>query len=123
MELLKELHEDYIPLDIPLFEALHESIFSVSKGGEKITPAIKGAKDFFVKHPALTVAAAALAVDAYAKYKQSKRNTIRLFAKDAYEKKMMTDIVDTLTKQGHFKVKKTAYANGGRVWVLKRVRL
>lgn len=120
MTTLTELCEGLNEPTVDLMEAINESIFAASKGG-KVMPSIKGAKDFFVKHPALTIAAASLAVDAYSKYKQSERNTIKLFAKDAYEKKMMSDIVNTLTTQGKFKLAKTTYANGGRVWVLKRV--
>lgn len=118
MQLLNELLDIQTP--VPLMEALEESLITASKGG-KILPDVKGAKDFFKKNPVLTIAAASMAINAYAKYKQSQRNTIRLFAKDAYEKKMMTDIVDTLTKQGKFKLAKTAYADGGKVWVLTRV--
>jgi hypothetical protein len=87
--------------------------------GGKITP--KGAKGFFNANPGLVIGAAALAVGAYNKYKSNKRNTITLHAKDAYERRMMTSIVDVLTKQNKFRVLRTKFQQSGKTWVLKRV--
>jgi len=117
MDLLRNLYQEHE--EVHLMEALEEAFIGASKSG-KISGAFKTAKDFFTKHPGLTIAAAVTAVDTYAKYKQSQRNTIKLFARDPYEKKMMTDIVDSLTKQGSFKVVKIAHTDGGKAWVLKR---
>lgn len=115
MELLKELNEDYTDVDVDLVQALNESL------GGLVKNAATNASKFFSKNPVLTVAAASMALNAYSKYKKNKRNTIRLFAKDAYEKKMMTDVVKALTGQGRFKLQRTAYADGGQSWVLKRL--
>lgn len=123
MDLLRELTQlDETTEALPLLEALEESIRSLnlsSKGG-KINPTIAGAKDFFAANPALVVGAAALAVSAYGQYQKNKRNTIRLHAKTAYEKKMMTSIVDTLTKDNKFKVQRIKFEGGGKTWVLQR---
>lgn len=119
MELLRELIEEYSE-HIPLMEAIGRSVRSLSmmKAGGKI--AAKGAGDFFKANPALVVGAATLALDAYGKYKRNKRNTIRLHAKDPYEKKMMRDIVDSLTKSGKYKVERMKMEHGGRTWILKK---
>ena len=116
---LLEFEDDHINL----VEALDEAINAVKQTKPRfIKPAIKGAKDLFTKNPGLTIAAAAVAVDAYDKYRRNKRNTISLFAKDAFEKRMMKDVVDSLTQSGKFKLKHTKYAHGGQYWVLKRVQ-
>lgn len=123
MELLRELVSLDEQIDaLPLLEALEESIRSLNmqKKGGKVKNTIKGAKDFFDKNPALVVGAAALAVDAYGNYKKNKRNTIRLHAKTPYEKKMMTSIVDALTKQGAFKMHRIKFEGGGKTWLLQR---
>ena len=76
------------------------------------------AGSFFKKNPALTIAAGAMAINAY---KKNKRNTLRLFAKEAYEKRMMTDIADMLTRSGKYRLHKTNYADGGKYWEFKRL--
>lgn len=123
MDLLRELTQTEEETDaLPLTEALEESIRSLNmqhKGG-KINAGLKGAKDFFKANPALVVGAAALAVDAYGNYKKNKRNTIRLHAKTPYEKKMMTSIVDSLKKDGKFKIQRIKFEGGGKTWILQR---
>lgn len=124
MKLLRELSQaDTKDVGaLPLLEALEESIRSLQmqKNGGKVNNTVKGAKDFFKANPALVVGAATLALDAYGEYKKNKRNTIRLHAKTPYEKKMMTSIVDSLTKQGTFKVQRIKFEGGGKTWVLQR---
>ena len=122
MSLINELTEEYNDEVVPLVEALEEAVatMNASRRGGPIKSAIKGAAGFFKKNPGVTIAAATLALDQYAKYRANKRNTIKLFAKDAYEKKMMTDVVDAITKSGRYKVVKSRYASGGKYWVLKR---
>ncbi len=122
MTLLNELQEDYNDEYVPLMEALEEAIAvmnSRTRGGA-IKSKIAGAAKFFSANKGLTIAAATLALDSYSKYRANKRNTIKLFAKDAYERKMMTSVVDAITKGGKFKVVKQKYAEGGKFWVLKR---
>lgn len=124
MKLLHELIESNSEeIDaLPLMEALEESIRSLNMqhGGGKINSAIGGAKDFFKANPGLVVGAAALAVDALKSYKNNQRNTIKLHAKTAYEKKMMTSIADALQKEGKFKLHRIKFEGGGKTWIMKR---
>lgn len=123
MDLLRELaHPEIEEIDaLPLMEALEESIRSLNlqKAGG-LEKAVGGAREFFAKNPALTVGAAALAVSAFGQYQKNKRNTIRLHAKTAYEKKMMTSIVDALQKEGKFKIQRIKFEGGGKTWILRR---
>jgi hypothetical protein len=123
MDLLRELTENDNTIEaIPLVEAIEESVRSLQlqqKGG-KINPTLKGAKDFFKSNPGLVSGAAALALSAYGEYQKNKRGTIRLHAKTAYEKRMMTSIIDALTKDGKFKVQRIKFEGGGKTWVLRR---
>lgn len=154
MKLLQELVQYTDKQYISLFEILDDvvdqlnrqgrldeaSIKSIasdlhSKGGKvnsfkgargNVKGAINGAKDFFKANPGLTVAAGAMALDAYGRHKskkeQERRNTIQLHARDKEEQKMMTSIVDALKKQGKFKIEKVQYERGGRTWTLKRAK-
>jgi len=122
MDLLRDLIE--IKSDhVPIMEALRslELIEENTRGGKIVPRAIKGAKAFFNANPSMVVGAAAMAVGAYAQYKRNKRNTITLHAKDAYERRMMTSVVDALTKQNAFRVVRTKFSGGGKSWQLKRV--
>ena len=105
---------------VNLTEAIEESVRSLQlmKRGGKV--ATKGAADMFRTNPGLVIGAATIALDAYGKYKRNKRNTIRLFAKDEYEKRMITDIVNAMTKSGRFKVQRIKFEQGGKSWVIKR---
>ena len=124
MKLINELTDEYGGEPINLCEALEEAVAIMNSRNQSrpgfIKSAMKGAGSFMKKHPAITAAAAVLALDKYSKYKSSQRNTIKLFAKDAYEKKMMTGVVDAMTKSGRYKVVKTKYADGGQYWVVLR---
>ena len=92
-----------------------------NKRGGMIRKGIGKMGKFMNANPALVIGAAALAVAAHGKYKRNKRNTITLHAKDAYERKMMTSIVDALTKGGKFRITRTMFKQGGKSWILKRV--
>lgn len=107
---------------IPLMEALEESIRSLNMqhAGGKVNSMIGGAKDFFKANPGLVTGAAVLAVSALKHYKNNQRNTVKLHAKTAYEKKMMTSISDALIKEGKFKLHRIKFEGGGKTWVLKR---
>ena len=95
-------------------------IYENTRGGI-IRRGLQKAGKFMRANPSLVVGAAALAVGAHAAYKRNKRNTITLFAKDAYERRMMTSIVDALIKGNKFRVVRTKFSSGGKSWVLKRV--
>lgn len=92
-----------------------------NKRGGMIRKGIGKMGKFMNANPALVIGAAALAVAAHGQYKRNKRNTITLHAKDAYERKMMTSIVDALTKGGKFRITRTMFKQGGKSWILKRV--
>jgi hypothetical protein len=121
MDLLRELSTEYDDV-VPLTEALNEAVreLRLQKRGGVVKNTVRNASSFFRANPALTIGAATLALSAYSSYKKNKRNTLRLFAKDPYEKKMMTDVADMLTKSGKYALKKTKYADGGKYWELKR---
>ena len=121
MNLLRELIEQETDA-LPLIEALEESIRSLNlqSAGGRVNAGIQGAKEFFKANPGLTVGAAALAISAIVQYKKNQRNTIKLHAKTAYEKKMMTSIVDSLQKDGKFKIHRIKFEGGGKTWVLKK---
>lgn len=124
MSILKELITDESkPIEaLPIIEALEEAVKSLnlsSKGG-LVSQGIKNAGAFFKANPALTTGAAALAIGALGNYQKNKRNTIHLHAKTAYEKKMMTSIVDALGKDGLFKVQRIKFEGGGKTWILRR---
>jgi len=124
MEMLRELitiNEINQP-PVPFFQALNEAVkeLEMAKVGGKVT--FKDASDFFKANPSLAILGGALALSAYHAYKRNKRNTIHLFATDAYERRMMTDIVDALTKNSLFKVQLIKHHSGGKSWLLKRVR-
>lgn len=113
MELLQELASDG---SVDLTQALNESVCTLTEGK------FKNAKSLYRKQPGLVIQAAKGGVAAYNRsVNASNRNTIKLYAKDPYERKMMTRIVKELTKGGEYKVVKTKY-NDGQHWELKRMR-
>lgn len=150
MDLLRELHESSNSEYVPLIEAIDQVIAELANNGRLNESRIKsmasdlrakggkinnfkgargnnkgmigGAKDFFKANPGLTIAAGAMALDAYGKHQKAKRDTIHLHARDAQEKKMMTSIVDALKREGKFKVQKVKFERGGRTWTLRRNR-
>lgn len=123
MNLLRELNESIEDVEsLPILEALEEALgkMNLSSRGGKIKSGIKGAADLFKANPGLAAGAAALAVSAVGQYNKNKRDMITLHAKTSQEKKMMTSIVDTLTKGGKFKVQRVKFEGGGKSWILKR---
>lgn len=124
MKLLQELVESQEePIDaLPLMEALEESVRSLNmaKKGGKVNAMIGGAKDFFKANPGLVTGAAVLAISGLQQYRKNQRNTIKLHAKTAYEKRMMKSIADALTKDGKFKVHRIKFEGGGKTWILRK---
>lgn len=124
MEFLRELIEsEHEEVDaLPLLEALEESIrtLNLQQKGGKIDSTIAGAKNFFKANPGLVAGASVLAISALQQYRKNQRNTIKLHAKTAYEKKMMTSIADALVKDGKFKIHRIKFEGGGKSWILKR---
>jgi hypothetical protein len=124
MGILTELTTEYSDEPLPIVEALTEAVkklsFNQSKSG-----AVKGIKDaagLYAKNKGLAVKAISNAVDAYSKSKSTTlRHTIKLHAKTPYEKRMVKDIVNAMTKKGDYKVYKSSYKNGGKEWELRKV--
>lgn len=121
MSLLREcleLNEEHIDA-LPLLEKLDESIKSLKlqkKGG---LVNAKGVRDLFKANPKLVTKAATLAINGLNDYNKYLRKTIKLHAKSAYDRKMMTSIVDSLKGSGKFKIWRVKYEGGGKTWVLR----
>ena len=114
MNLLRELTEEKSD-HMPIMEAVEAALEEAKVG-------VKGsAKNFFSANQKLVVGAASMAVSAKAAYQRNKKFTVSLHAKDAYERRMITSIVDALTKAKKFKVVRTKFQSGGKTWVLKKV--
>ena len=108
---------------LPILEALEDALIEIQELQERagiIKKGLGNAKDFFKANPGLTTGAAALAIGAMGNYEKNKRNTIHLHAKTAYEKKMMTSIIDALKKDGLFKIHRIKFEGGGKTWVMRR---
>lgn len=123
MSLLKEITEDYSVESIDLMEAISKSVreLKLIKKGGKVTNA--NIRAFIKKNPSLTQAAAINALSSYNQYKTNKRNTLSLFAKSPYDKRMVKRMVDTMTKSGLFKLHRSKYADGGKYYELKQVKI
>jgi len=123
MDLLREITEEYNSDVLPLMEAISKSVkeLKLTKKGGTVTN--KMVKDYIKANPKLTAAAAMHAVAAYQQYKTNKRNTVKLFAKTPYEKRMITNVVKSMLDSKKFKLHRTRYAEGGKYWELKQVRI
>ena len=111
MSLLRELTTESC---VDLTQALNEAISDLTDGK------YKSARLLYEMNPGLVIQSAKKGVAAYNKsVHASNRNTIKLYAKDPYERRMMTKIVKELTKSGKYLVSKTKY-NNGQHWELKR---
>lgn len=121
MGLLKELIEDTQVEDVDIISALNESLgLATGKSRGAMAKGLQGVRSYISKNPVKAALAASLAIDTYANFKRNNRNMIRLFAKDPYERRMMTDMVKMLTDSGKYKVKKSKYVSGGKSWILVR---
>ena len=123
MDLLKDITQNYAEDTVPLLEAITKSVreLKLAKRGGKVSN--KSIRDFMKSNPKLTSAAAINAMASYSQYKTNKRNTVSLFAKSAYDKKMIRRIVDAMTKSGQFKIHRTRYADGGRYYEMKQMKI
>jgi len=123
MSLLKEITQDYSEQPLDLMEAISSAVkeLKLIKKGGKITNA--KIRSFIKKNPTLTQAATINALAAYNQYKTNKRNTVSLFAKSPYDKRMIKRMVDTMTKSGMFKLHRSRYADGGKYYELKQVKI
>jgi len=122
MKFLKEITEDYADDTIDLMEAISQAIRELKMGKKGGKVSNKLIKDFIKKNPSLTQAAAIDALASYKMYKTNTRNTISLFAKNPYDKRMMTKMVKSLTDSKMFKLHRTRYADSGKYWELKKIK-
>jgi len=123
MSLLKEITQDYSEQPIDLMEAVSKAVRElklITKCGKVTNAKIR---DFIKKNPSLTQAATINALASYNQYKTNKRNTVSLFAKSPYDKRMVKRMVDTMTKSGLFKLHRSKYADGGKYYELKQVKI
>jgi len=123
MDFIKEITTEYTCEPVPIMEAITSAVkqLQLQKRGGKVSN--KSINSFLKSNPSLTAAAAINALSAYQQYKTNKRNTISLFAKSPYEKRMIKTIVDSMTKTGKFKLHRTRYADGGRYYEMRQVRI
>lgn len=122
MKLLRELSEQMDNGNhIRVMEAIDAAFSTLmeNKRGGKITP--KGSRDFFNSNSKLVIGAAAMAISANRQYQLNKKSTFTLHAKDAYERRMITQIVDALTRSRKFKIARTKFTGQNKTWVLKPV--
>ena len=122
MKLLRELTEDQPNDSINIVEAVEAacSMLVENKRGGRVNP--QGtAKDFFNNNPSLVTGAAALAISAQNKYQVNKRGTFTMHAKNAYERRMVTRIVDAMVSSKEYKIARTKFSGHGKTWVLKKV--
>ena len=121
--MLNELTTEYWDEPLPIFDALTEAVQKVAvkqtRGGP--VKGIKNAAGLYAKNKGLAVKAITKAVDTYSQSKAATlRHTIKLHGKTPYEKRMVKDIVDAMVKKGDYKVYRTAYEKGAKMWELRR---
>lgn len=73
-----------------------------------------------IMNPLIAGGAALLAMSAYDNYKKNKLYTTRFYAKTSQEMSFYDKIVKDLMKTGHYKLVKSKYISGGKLWELKR---
>ncbi len=122
MSLLKEITEDYSEEPIDLMENISKAIkeLKLMKRGGKVSNA--NVRAFMKSNPTLTQAATINALAAYKQYKTNKRETISLFAKSPYDKRMVRRMVDAMTKTKLFKVHRKTWRDGGQYYELKQMK-
>ena len=80
---------------------------------------MKGASTL-IKNPTALAVGALWAADSLRKYEKNKRNTTRFFAKSHEERTLYDKIVKDLMATGHYKMVRTKFVDGGKLWELKR---
>lgn len=122
MSLLHELSCE--PSDepvIPIMEAIKAVCSTLLIEGRAGKVNFKGTGDFFNNNTKLVVGAAAMAISSSKAYQHNKRGTFTLHAKDAYDKRMITRIVDSMVQSKKFKIARTKFQGGGKTWIMKAV--
>ena len=97
-------------------EATREVSFTTKSKG-----AVKGFKDFLIKHPYMSGMAVAVGLSAIDTYRSNKRLTTRFFATSQIERELYKKIADDLAATGKYTiVKKGKRIHNGWLWELKR---
>lgn len=122
MDFLQEITEEYNENVINLTEAISAAIkeLKLTKNGKKIND--KAVREFIKNNADLVNSSALQALSAFKMYKTNKRNTITLFAKDAYQRRMVTKMVQDLVKGKVFKIHRQKWSNGGKYWELQKIK-
>lgn len=81
---------------------------------------LRRAGKFMAKHPIATGIAGMWAASALNKYKKNKRYTTRFFAKTSEERRLYDSIVKDLMATGNYKLIRTKFVDGGKLWELRR---
>ena len=113
-----ELNQDNIEA-IPIVELLDESVkkLNLQKKGGLVK---SGVKDLFKANPGLVSGAAMLAISGLNEYNKYLRNTFKLHAKSAYDRKMVSSIVDALKDSGKYRIHRIKFEGGGKTWIMRR---
>ena len=124
MSLLRELSCDQPAEDVvPIMEAIQAVCATLLIEGKtragKVN--VKWSGDFFNSNTSLVVGAAAMAISSSRAYQKNKRGTFTLHAKDAYERRMITRIVDSMIQSKKFKIARTKFQGKGKTWIMKTV--
>ena len=87
----------------------------------KSKSAVKGFKDFLMRHPYMTGIAVGVGINALDSYRANKRMTTRFFATNQVEKNLYQNVADDLVKTGKYTMLKNGRRmNNGWLWELKR---
>ncbi len=124
MDLLRELSSEQPDNAVPIMEAIQAVCSSLLIEGKRTSAGkvnVPGSKDFFNNNTGLVVGAAAMAISSQRAYQHNKRGTFTLHAKDAYERRMITRIVDSMVQSKKFKIARTKFQGKGKTWVMKTV--
>ena len=131
MNMLKELTDsEKFDITMPLMEAIEMAIFELIDN-EPLEEGLSHAdrlkkrsnsnfKKFFNSNRQLVQDASVIAVSNFNDWNKNSRKTITLHAKDAHERRTIGDIVDTLVKTNKFKVYKTKFHMGRKIWILRK---
>ncbi len=80
----------------------------------------KSFSDFLKMYPDYVTNAVTLGTSAIANYKTAKNATARFFAKSQFEKKLYSDVVNTLNSSGKFRLVTKKVKDGGIFYELVR---
>jgi hypothetical protein len=102
----------------PIEEGVQKMAFGKSKGGKMIGSGLAA-----MGNPKLAGMMAGLAVAAFKKHQQNRRNITRFYAKGSRDEQFYDKVVDDLMASNNYrKVKKQRITGGGVLWELERIK-